>query len=204
MRSSYTEGHGQSVEPTSNESTYTAFAGSRTIARGRLEDVVRTTKQCLDAETELRVVLLEDATSREVDFDFSGSEDEVAKRAQSKQASAANSNGAATSCELITHPIPLLARHWDWLRRQPVSASVVLGRLIDDAMQHSEVDGARAVTGRLMWAMARDLPDAEQTSKALLDADEDAFRELAKRLPRELRDHLETLLRECDAAPAST
>lgn len=187
--------HQQPPEPTA--ATYTAFAGTRTLARGLLEPVIRTTKQCLDAEPELRVVILDDATSRQVDFDFDGSEDEVVERAV---AMVAHTTAAAQSSRrgMVSREVALLPRHWEWLSRQPESVSAALRRLIDeaDASDAGRAPTARAITGRLMWAMARDLPDGEQTSRALLDADVTAFRELARRLPRELRDHLEVLLRD--------
>jgi uncharacterized protein len=185
-----------------NPTTYTAFAGTRTLARGYLEEVIRTTKECLDAESELRVVILDDSTSRQVDFDFDGSEDDVVARAHAFVDCATNVIAAPASArETVGGEIALLPRHWEWLRRQPGSVSVTLGRLIDeaDSPEQERAHTARAATGRLMWAMASDLPDAEQASRALLDADDGAFRELAKRLPPELREHLEVLLRDRDS-----
>jgi hypothetical protein len=185
-------------EDSRNGATYTAFAGARTLARGGLEQVIRTTKQCVDAEAELRVVILDDATSRQVDFDFDGSEDDVVARA--KELLSGTTTTAPHSPGTITREVALLPHHWEWLQRQPESISASLCRLIDEAAaaQTGNPDTARAVTGRLMWAMARDLPDVDQVSRALLDSDETAFRELARRLPRELREHLEVLLRDGD------
>lgn len=194
--------HQNDIPSTQADASYTAFAGTRTIAHGSLEDVIRTTKRCLDGEAELRVVILEDATSREVDFDFEGTEQEVVERAQATIARSPKSAPETSSDEPIASEVSLLPRHWAWLQRQPESASMTLRRLIDEAdVAHQDrTPSARAVTGRLMWAMARDLPDADETSRALLDSDETAFRALAQRLPKELRQHLETLLRDSEGS----
>lgn len=192
-------------ERQNDTATYTAFAGTRTLVHGPLQVVIRTTKECLDAEAELRVVILDDATSRQVDFDFDGSEDEVVERALAMVEP--TTEARSSQAGLIPREVALLPRHWEWLQRQPESISAALRRLINeaDASDAGRAPTARAVTGRLMWAMARDLPDVEQTSRALLDADKAAFRELAQRLPRELRDHLEVLLHDGDSpAPPRT
>lgn len=182
--------------------TYTAFAGARTLARGGLEEVIRTTKECIDAEPELRVVILDDATSRHLDFDFDGSAEDVVARAI---ASVNPSRVDDRPLGCVSHAVSLLPRHWEWLQRRPEGANLALQRLIDEAevCEGERSDAARAATGRLMWAMARDLPDFEQASQALSSADEVAFRELSKRLPRALREHLEVLVRQADASTPS-
>jgi hypothetical protein len=180
--------------------TYTAFAGTRKVARGQLEDVIRTTKECLDAEPELRVLIFDDETSREVDFDFRGSENDVVARAKADVPAEPKVGPGRPKLGVVSREISLLPRHWEWLERQPQGISAALRRLVDDARKRAPDEDrarlARAAASRFMWVMAGDLPDFEEASRALFAADQKTFTTLTKRWPKDVRDHLEALLRE--------
>lgn len=182
------------------QKTYTAFAGTRKMARGPLEDVIRTTKECLDAEPELRVLIFDDETSREVDFDFRGSENDVVARATAGVAAEPKVGPGRPKLGVVSREISLLPRHWEWLERQPQGISAALRRLVDDARKRAPDEDrarlARAAASRFMWVMAGDLPDFEEASRALFAADQKTFSSLTKKWPKDVREHLEALLRE--------
>jgi hypothetical protein len=61
---------------------------------------------------------------------------------------------------------------------------------------------ARAAASRFMWVMAGDLPDFEEASRALFASDREKFQTLTRAWPKDIREHLEALLREGGAFPA--
>jgi hypothetical protein len=63
------------------ERCYTAFAGDRRIVTGPLEEMLRRTWRRLHARGGETVLIFEDETGREVDFDLRGEADEVVARA---------------------------------------------------------------------------------------------------------------------------
>ena len=63
-----------------DERSFTAFTGTRLVASGGLEPMLRATKAYLDKHEEAVVVIFDDATGRAVDFDFDGTADEVVAR----------------------------------------------------------------------------------------------------------------------------
>ena len=60
--------------------TYTAFAGERLIVSAGLETMLLRTKEYLDGDGGDRVLIFEDQTGRQVDFDFRGTPEEVLER----------------------------------------------------------------------------------------------------------------------------
>lgn len=187
------------------ESTYTAFVGARRLARGSLEEVLRKVKRRVDASPELRVLIFEDATSREVDFDMRGSEDEVVARAKVSQEPVKAGPGRP-KLGVISREVSLLPRQWEWLERQPQGISATLRRLVDDARKNApDADRARlarAAASRFMWVMAGDLPGFEEASRALFASDKTQFDALTQEWPSDVREHLEELLREGGAFPS--
>lgn len=190
-----------------SNTTYTAFAGARKLARGSLEEVIRTTKECLDAEKELRVLIFEDETSREIDFDFRGSGEEVVARATAMMERVPKAGPGRPKLGVVSREVSLLPRHWEWLERQPQGISAALRRLVDEARKHAPDEDrarlARAAASRFMWVMAGDLPDFEEASRALFASDKATFESLTKKWPKDIREHLEALLREGGAFPTA-
>ena len=72
----------------------------------------------------------------------------------------------------------LLPRHWDWLNDQPGGASVGVRKLVEAAAR-SEPDRLRKrqeAAYRYMSAMAGDLPDFEEATRAFFARDGDRSR----------------------------
>ena len=112
--------------------TYTVFAGTRRLARGSLEEILRATKKKLDASPDLAVLIFEDRTGRQVDFDFRGTADEVVARALPPPEPERVGPGRP-KLGVVSREISLLPRHWEWLERQPQGASAALRRLVEEA-----------------------------------------------------------------------
>src|SRR4051812_33207367 len=110
--------------------SYTSFEGTRRIVSGDLPTMLLGTKAVLDAGTEATVLIFEDETGRQVDFDFRGTPAEVLERAD---AGKPRPGPGRPKLGVISREVSLLPRHWDWLERQPSGISAALRRLVDEA-----------------------------------------------------------------------
>src|SRR5262249_48046784 len=91
--------------------TYSAFAGHRRVASGPLEVMLRAVKQHLDDVGD-SVLIFEDDSGRQVDFDFSGTVDDVVARAT---ASGTRTGPGRPKLGVVSREVSLLPRHWEWL-----------------------------------------------------------------------------------------
>lgn len=188
-----------------DDATYTAFAGTQRIVRGTLEEMLRATKRKLDADPELSILIFEDASGKQVDFDFRGSLEQVVARA--KPAGHTERAGPGRpKLGVVSREVSLLPRHWEWLERHPQGISAALRRLVDQARKQDPDEDrarqARAAASRFMWVMAGDLPKFEEASRALFASNKPRFSELIKFWPADVREHLDELLREGSAFAA--
>jgi hypothetical protein len=172
----------------STERTYTAFAGQDHLVTGDLESMLRATKALMDTGSEAQVLIFDDSTGKQIDYDFRGTPDDVVTR----YAEPAPARGPGRpKLGVVSREVTLLPRHWEWLAEQPRGASATLRRLVDEA-RRSEDEGrlAAAVTGRVMTALAGDLPDYEEAYRALDAGNEVRFLELTMRWPEDVRQYL--------------
>ncbi len=180
-----------------DERTYTAFAGERLIVSAGLETMLRRTKQYLDGDAGDRVLIFEDQTGRQVDFDFRGTPEEVLQRAAPAKP---RTGPGRPKLGVISREVSLLPRHWDWLERQPQGISAALRRLVEDARKREPGKEAariaREAASKFMWAMAGDLPGFEEASRALFAKDQELFEGLIRDWPEDIRGHLTRLVRE--------
>ncbi len=173
----------------SQEDTYTAFAGERLLSSGAKRDVLLAVKAHHEAGGE-RILVFEDATGRQVDFDLRGTPEAVLARADTSKRVGPGRPRLGVVCREVS----LLPRHWEWLEDQPNGISAALRRLVDEARKR-EPDLARArrtVEGadRFMWIMAGDRPGCEEASRALYAGDQKRFRALVRGWPKDIRTHL--------------
>ena len=180
-----------------DERTYTAFAGDRLIVSAGLETMLLRTKEYLDGEGGDRVLIFEDQTGRQVDFDFRGTPEEVLERAAPGKP---RTGPGRPKLGVISREVSLLPRHWDWLERQPQGISAALRRLVDDARKREPGKEAarlvREAASNFMSAMAGNLPGFEEASRALFAKDQERFEELIRDWPEDIRGHLTRLVRE--------
>lgn len=180
-----------------DEHTYTAFAGGRRIASGDLRATLLGTKAHLDDGDDAPVLIFEDRTGRQIDFDFRGTPEEVLARAD---AGRPRSGPGRPKLGVVSREVSLLPRHWDWLEQQPSGISAALRRLVDEARKRSpgreRARLVREAASKVMWSLAGDLPDFEEASRALFARDQARFEQLIHAWPEDIRDHLTRLTRE--------
>lgn len=174
------------MEP--REQTYTAFAGDRTIASGRLAAVLERAMEHRSAKRPLLV--FDDLTGRQADFDLRGSLEEVLARVEGRE----RTGPGRPRLGVVSREVSLLPRHWDWLEAQPNGISAALRRLVDEARKRAPAGerarAARDAASRFMWAMAGNLPGFEEASRALFADDRGRLEELTRRWPKDVRAHV--------------
>lgn len=176
--------------------TYSAFAGDRLLAAGELGELLRKVKAHLERGGEPHLLIFEDQTGKQVDFDFRGSADEVVARATQ----APERGPGRPKLGVVAREVTLLPQHWAWLEQQPNGSSAALRRLVDEARKREPEKErarlAREAASRFMTAMAGDRPNYEEASRALFAGDGARFAELIRKWPRDLRKHLERVTAE--------
>ncbi|GAB7526951.1 DUF2239 family protein [Paraburkholderia sp. 2C] len=190
--------------------TCTAFEGVRRIASGPLRDVAAAVKRAHDAASGKPdgepILVFDDATSRPVEFDLRGSVDDVLARlvddgaGGSDTAGAPDQDGAPVArgrgrpkLGVVAREVTLLPRHWEWLNTQPGGASVVLRKLVDAARlaggDKQRVRLAQEAAYRFMTAMAGNLPDYEEATRALYANERVRFEQRVAGWPGDIREH---------------
>jgi hypothetical protein len=172
---------------------YTAFVGSRKLASGEQRLVLRSIKLHLERGGN-PVLIFDDSSGRQVEFDFSGSLEQVLAR----EASEPKAGPGRPKLGVVSREISLLPRHWEWLEKQPNGNSAALRRLVDEARKREPEKErarlAREAAAKFMWAMAGDLAGFEEASRALYAGDEKRLRTLMRRWPKDIRAHALKLL----------
>jgi uncharacterized protein len=156
------------------------------------------------------ILVFDDATSRPVEFDLRGSVDDVLARLVDSSQSAGSDIGGAPEpgpdggepaargrgrpkLGVVSREVTLLPRHWEWLNAQPGGASVVLRKLVDAARlaggDKERMRHAQEAAYRFMTAMAGNLPDYEEATRALYANDRARFEQKIAGWPGDIREH---------------
>ena len=179
----------QHSDPTAAAPTYAAFADNRLVAAGSLEDVLRATKKRAEKAGK-PVLIFEETSGRQVDFDLRGSIDDVIARTRTES----KPGPGRPKLGVVSREVSLLPRHWDWLESQPNGASAAIRRLVDEA-RHNETGlerGRHVRNGinRFLWSVAGDFANFEEVARAL-DAREDARLDgLMSSWPKDVREYV--------------
>jgi uncharacterized protein len=187
---------------------WTAFARTQRIAAGLPETVARTVKRQLEQDSGTPVLVFDRATGRVVDLDLRGTEDDVADRyrIEAPLPFAEARERGRPKLGVVSREVTLLPRHWDWLAEQQGGASAMLRRLVDGAIKERQgSDRARRATEagyRFMSAIAGDLPNFEEASRALFAADHAAFEARTFEWPADVKDELGRFLHDATGADA--
>ena len=175
--------------------TFSAFAGERRLVSGALRSVLVALKERFDVDPGERILVFEDPSGRQVDFDLRGTLGEVLARALPEPPRA---GPGRPKLGVISREVSLLPRHWEWLELQPNGASAALRRLVEEAKKRDpEGDRARLAieaASRFMTAMAGNLPQFEEASRALFAKDHDRFEHLIREWPHDIRAYLSRLV----------
>ena len=194
-----------------NDSSYTAFAGSRRIARGTLHEVAARAKQALDAAEPAPLLVFRDDDASVVELDLRGTVSDVLRRLPISATTAAPASESTEPAlapppprgpgrpklGVVAREVTLLPRHWDWLGSQPGGASVALRKLVEEARRRNEAgDRTRHLQERayrFMVTMAGHAAGFEEASRALFAGDGARFAGIVAPWPADVRDHLSEL-----------
>ena len=177
--------------------SYSAFSGDRLIAFGLLADVLGAAKAHLDTSEDPRLLIFEDRTGQQLDFDFSGSLAEVLTRALPPPE---RTGPGRPKLGVVSREVSLLPRHWEWLEAQPQGISAGLRRLVEDARKQNPGEQrarkGREALNRFMTAIAGNRPNYEEATRALFAQDNARFEELIVDWPEDIRAHLLGILED--------
>ncbi|ADV67991.1 DUF2239 family protein [Deinococcus maricopensis] len=171
--------------------TYTAFTGPYQITSGPLPHVLAHIKHHLDAAPDTPpLLILHDQTATPVDFDLTGTLQDVLDRATPPARPRGRPKLGVTSRE-----VSLLDRHWAWLDAQPSGASATLRRLIDDARKRPPYSTRQAAEtlDRAMTLLGGNLPGYEAAARALYAGQHDTFTTHLAAWPDDLRTYVQRL-----------
>jgi len=184
-------------QPSSNTQRCTAFDNGTKIVSGSYLHVALAVKAHLSKHGNASILIFDDATGKEVDFDLRGSRDDISGRL-SKQYSGGNEaqlSPGRPKLGVVAKEVTLLPRHWDWLGEQPGGASVTLRKLVEEAARTSLTDKARLRklherAYSFMSSIAGNLPDFEEASRALFANNIAGLKQLIAKWPPDIREHL--------------
>ena len=179
---------------------FTAFEGQRRLAAGPIAEVALAIKGATRPGTS-PIAIFSDTTGRPIDLDLRGSNAEVLARLSAKSRAVAEEAApneprgrGRPKLGVVAREVTLLPRHWEWLSAQPGGASVALRKLVEEARKaNGDRDRhriARDAAYHFMSAMAGNLPNFEEASRALFADDRRRFTSLIAAWPADIRDHV--------------
>jgi len=174
------------------ENTCTAFQGMRKIANGTRAEVALAVKRA--SETQDTILIFDDATGRQVEFDLRGSDAEIVARPTDD---GEPRKPGRPKLGVTAREVTLLPRHWEWLNSQPGGASVTLRKLVDTARNanggRERKRQAQETADRFMMVMAGNEPHYEEAARALYAGNYQQFTDLTEHWPADVRDHVRRL-----------
>ena len=167
-------------------STYTAFDGFHKLITDSLEEVLLVVKKRLKSHREAQILIFSDLTGKQMDFDLSGSSDDILERYKifKAQAVPAQSVVGRPKLGVVAREISLLPQQWEWLNQQTGGSSAAIRLLIDEKMkinlssEKMKTKMAQEVTYKFLSAIAGDLPHFEEAIRFLYRADRKKFMEM--------------------------
>jgi uncharacterized protein len=179
--------------------SFTAFEGRRRLVTGTLAEVALAVKRAGRAAP---IIIFNDATGRSLDLDLRGSDDEIIARLPKAAPAPVEPESPASEPRgrgrpklgVVAREVTLLPRHWEWLGNQPGGSSVALRKLVDEARRangdRDRQRAARDAAYHFMSAMAGNLANFEEASRALFADDQRRFSGLIADWPSDIRDHI--------------
>jgi hypothetical protein len=177
----------------SQASQFTAFLGAKRIASGPLEAVALAAKKAVDRGAKQPLFIYNDSTGHAIDIDSRGSDAELLARLTRPPPPSRPRGRGRPKLGVIAREVTLLPRHWQWLGSQPGGASVAMRKLVEAARRaNQEIDQRRQrqeAAYHFMSAMAGNLENFEEASRALFASDPGRFDALIAAWPADIRDH---------------
>jgi len=179
----------------------TAFAGTKKVASGALEQVAWKVATDMESGEITDVLIFDDHTSQQIEVEFRGLREDIVKRLPeppaegvSAQSDEAVKGRGRPKLGVVARELTLLPRHWDWLSTQPGGASVAVRKLVEEARRANEASdrlrSAKDAAYKFMHAMAGSEAGFEEAARALFAEDRLRFDELVQPWPVDVRDHL--------------
>lgn len=180
----------------------TAFDHADRMASGSYAEVAIALKEHLRNKANAAVLIFDDASGKQIDFDLRGTDQEIEQRIR-KQFSLGDDGAprpvGRPKLGVVSREVTLMPQHWAWLAEQPGGASVALRRLVEDARRSGPGEKglrrkAHERTYHFMSAMAGNLANFEEASRALFADDIRALKNLIAAWPSDIRKHVLRLL----------
>lgn len=173
---------------------FTTFTGTSRLATGTLLANALAVHAAQADPTAGPFLTFDDATGRVVDLDLRGDATALAARYPESAEEEPEPRGRGRpKLGVVAREVTLLPRHWEWLATQPGGASVALRKLVEQARKASAGgEAARTAQERaykFMSALAGDLPDFEEATRALFAGDAPRFDSLMAAWPADVRAH---------------
>ncbi len=176
--------------------TYTAFLGTRMLAKGDLETVLTDIKRKAGEQQRHDVLIFSDTNGRTFDIDLSGDTGDVLHRARAflpAAAAPAPKGPGRPRLGVTAREVSLLPRHWEWLETQAGGASSTLRKLVEQASKATQgrdaMRQAQERTYHFLNVLAGDLPGYEEALRALYRDEGAAFEHLVAAWPKDVRNH---------------
>jgi hypothetical protein len=177
------------------ETTWTAFEGPRRLATGPAAEVASRVKEAWERGQGAPVLVFDDETGEQVDFDVRATAEDIARR-YAPPVEAPRGPGRPR-LGVVAREVTLLPRHWEWLNGQPGGASVALRKLVEEARRaNAGKDRARRsqeAAYRFMTAMAGNRAGFEEALRALFAGDRAHFDRETEGWPVDVREHAHRL-----------
>lgn len=188
--------------------TFTAFAEQKRIAAGNLYDVALGVRDFLTSRPNIIVLVFHDQTSRALDLDLRGSDEQILGwiREHHPDALAPPKTRGRPKLGVTSREVTLLPRQWEWLARQPGGASVTLRRLVDNASKDAAAvrRSAQDAAYQFSTAIAGDEPGFEEAMRALYASEQAGFEQYTNAWPEDVRTHLSRLTQPLWASDSAT
>ena len=196
--------------------SYSAFAGTRQIATGCLNDVALKAQGAVSRDPVVPVLIFDDTTSHVIEVDLRGTPEDLRRRIVAAEAFPVPASDHADSdagarrpgrpkLGVVAREVTLLPRHWEWLASQPGGASVALRKLVEEARKANQgkdrLRRARESAYRFISAMAGNEAGFEEATRALFAGDCERFAELVAPWPVDVGNHAKRLAAAAFAAP---
>jgi uncharacterized protein len=177
----------------SQASVFTVFVGSKQLVSGPLDQVALAAKKALDRGTSQPVLIYNDSTGRSIDIDSRGSDAEILARLSQPAPPSLPRGRGRPKLGVVAREVTLLPRHWQWLSSQPGGASVAIRKLVETARRANQESDQRRLMQEaayhFMSAMAGNLANFDEASRALFADDIARFRSLIVDWPTDVREH---------------
>ena len=163
------------------------------MASGELSEVIPFVKVAFDRDPGTLILIFEDQTGKNVDFELSGPLADVLDRYRPPHT---RSGPGRPKLGVVAREVSLLPRHWEWLERQSGGASAAIRRLVEQARRDDSGDERRRATDaayRFLTVMGGNRPNYEEAIRALYAHDRDRFNDLIRDWPADIRTHAERM-----------